>query len=227
MSSLHHLDPALSIYPANDHASRPNQGQTAGVKTFSENGVSTRWYPRKPLTSKKRRFENVTYVNGRPSFFADGAPGQLGGVELDRYPWTDTLFISDLHWVSRVGAGVGSTTDHFQYTSADQIIRAAAQAGVYLSRNDIVFAEHKVNGKSKGYARSLQRGQADCGSAATLSCTSQEAAARLMQWFHIKSAVTPASLRQMLVSKANEDTATSKERSSRLFSPLLVLLRSA
>ncbi|ORX39930.1 hypothetical protein BD324DRAFT_244216 [Kockovaella imperatae] len=44
------------------------------------------------------------------------------------------LYISDLYW----------------WTNADHIVEAAAKAGIKLARTDITFAEHKVNGKSKG-----------------------------------------------------------------------------
>jgi len=37
-----------------------------------------------------------------------------------------------------------------QFTTASHLLQAISLAGVKLERKDVVFAEHKVNGKTKG-----------------------------------------------------------------------------
>ncbi|KAI9638118.1 uncharacterized protein MKK02DRAFT_42506 [Dioszegia hungarica] len=70
------------------------------------------------------------------------------------YLSSDCVSVGDLHW--------WTTDKHIQDT--------AALAGVKIDLKDIVFNEHKVNGKSKG--------------SVTVNCRSPDKASLLMHWFH-------------------------------------------
>ncbi|RSH94085.1 hypothetical protein EHS25_006739 [Saitozyma podzolica] len=73
---------------------------------------------------------------------------------LINYLSSEQITITDLHW----------------WTTDMHLLEAANIAGVELRLHDISFAEHKVNGKSKGIA--------------TINCRSPEKASKLVHWFH-------------------------------------------
>ncbi|ORY27184.1 hypothetical protein BCR39DRAFT_239363 [Naematelia encephala] len=91
--------------------------------------------------------DKTSFSQARPSFFSGEDEQQKGkkGPTM--------VLIVDLHW----------------FTTANDLISEAREAGVTVEYADIVFAEHKVNGKTKG--------------SVTITCRSHEMAERLVSWF--------------------------------------------
>ncbi|GFZ45604.1 hypothetical protein JCM24511_03332 [Saitozyma sp. JCM 24511] len=99
---------------------------------------------------------------------------------LINYLSSEQITIADLHW----------------WTTDMHLLEAANIAGVELKLHDISFAEHKVNGKSKGLGQRsslwirlsepdrMTRPALIGNSIATINCRSPEKASKLVHWFH-------------------------------------------